>query len=540
MKINLPVSTRRVPVDAAANILSTTDLKGAMTYANPDFIDISGFDEAELIGHNHNTVRHPDMPPAAFADLWRTLKSGRPWMGLVKNRCKNGDHYWVSAYVTPVWRNGEVVEYQSVRTAPDEALIERAEALYGQLLAGHTPRTLRRARWSAVQRLAALCGLPTGLGAFALGLAGALPIAATAAVSLLLGAGVGVIVLYALRPLNVLTEQARAVADNPLSQWLYTGRNDDFGQIAFALRSLEAEAGSVVGRIADSARQLNLDAGELAAAVDSSGHATLRQQSETEQVASAIGEMAVSVQAVAQHAQLSASAASEADQETGSGLLLVERTRQLILSLAEELQQSNQVIHQLEVHSHEINKALEVIQSIAEQTNLLALNAAIEAARAGDAGRGFAVVADAVRGLASRTQQSTAEIHAIISSLQHGTGHAVAAMDRSQQQAQVSVEQALEAARALGDAAQRVGQISDMSVQIASAVEQQSAVGEEIQRSLCGIREASDSNVAASSQSRISAEHVAGLASHLQLLVEQFRGRHLRTAKSLLTPVDGR
>ena len=113
-------------------------------------------------------------------------------------------------------------------------------------------------------------------------------------------------------------------------------------------------------------------------------------------------------------------------------------------------------------------------------------------------------------------------------------------MDRSQQQAQVSVEQALEAARALGGITQRVGQISDMSVQIASAVEQQSAVGEEIQRSLCGIREASDSNVAASSQSRISAEHVAGLASHLQLLVEQFRGRHLRTAKSLLTPVDGR
>ena len=127
MKLNLPVSGRAVNVGSSANILSTTDLKGAVSYVNQDFIDISGYSAAELLGKNHNIVRHPDMPPAAFAHLWQTLKAGKSWMGLVKNRCKNGDHYWVSAYATPVQRNGQVVEYQSVRTQASAAQIAAAE-----------------------------------------------------------------------------------------------------------------------------------------------------------------------------------------------------------------------------------------------------------------------------------------------------------------------------------------------------------------------------------------------------------------------------
>ena len=136
MKINLPVSQREVPVDAQANILSTTDLKGALTYANDDFVEICGFSRDELLGRNHNLVRHPDMPAAAFAHLWQTLKAGKSWMGLVKNRCKNGDHYWVSAHVTPVFRHGQVVEYQSVRRAASAEQVARAEALYARLRDG--------------------------------------------------------------------------------------------------------------------------------------------------------------------------------------------------------------------------------------------------------------------------------------------------------------------------------------------------------------------------------------------------------------------
>ncbi|WP_286239152.1 methyl-accepting chemotaxis protein [Neptuniibacter halophilus] len=133
MKINEPVTDREVKLRPGQELVSITDLKGIITYANPDFIEISGFSHAELIGKNHNLVRHPDMPPAAFKDLWDTLHLGRPWSKLVKNRCKSGDYYWVKANVTPVFKNGQITEYMSVRTRPSEQEIAAASAAYARL-----------------------------------------------------------------------------------------------------------------------------------------------------------------------------------------------------------------------------------------------------------------------------------------------------------------------------------------------------------------------------------------------------------------------
>jgi len=130
MRMNLPVTGRDVSISDTAVILSTTDLNGDITYVNPDFIKISGFEKSELLGQHHNIVRHPDMPAEAFADLWSSVRGGNSWMGMVKNRCKNGDHYWVSAFVTPISRNGRVIKYQSVRTKPAPAQIAAAEQLY--------------------------------------------------------------------------------------------------------------------------------------------------------------------------------------------------------------------------------------------------------------------------------------------------------------------------------------------------------------------------------------------------------------------------
>ncbi|MVW75461.1 PAS domain-containing protein [Pseudomonas sp. R-22-3w-18] len=524
MKINLPVSGRQVEFPASANILSTTDAKGVITYVNSDFIGISGFAESQLLGKSHNVVRHPDMPPAAFAHMWQTLKAGQSWMGLVKNRCQNGDHYWVSAYATPVLQDGQLLEYQSVRTRASAEQVAAAEALYAQLRAGKTPRTLRPPRLAPGPRQA-LSNAALGLACcLSLGLAGVLDWGQAALLSGLLAVLQGGWLLHSLRPLDLLVRKARGIADNPLSQLLYTGRSDAFGQIDFALHMLKAETRAVVGRMADSARELRQEAAELVAAVDGSNSASVQQQGETAQVVSAIGQLACSVQEVARNAQLTAAAASLVNQETDRGLQMVELTRQQIDGLAGEVQHSSAVIHQLERHGLEINQVLAVIQGIAEQTNLLALNAAIEAARAGEAGRGFAVVADEVRGLASRTQESTAQIQQTIETLRASTAQAVQAMQRSHSQAGASVEQAMQAAQALDGINQRVAEISDMSVQIAAAVEQQSAVGDSIQRNLDGIRQATDGTVVASDQSRNAADHVAGLAERLQLLAEQFWG----------------
>ena len=136
MKKNLPITDNEVTFDDSVAITSTTDLKGALTYINKDFLDISGFSTNELIGKNHNVVRHPEMPSAAFEDLWATVKSGKAWMGLVKNRCKNGDYYWVDAFVTPLAKNGEITGYESTRVKPSPIRVKSVTALYKKINAG--------------------------------------------------------------------------------------------------------------------------------------------------------------------------------------------------------------------------------------------------------------------------------------------------------------------------------------------------------------------------------------------------------------------
>jgi len=136
MKNNQPVTKTEVTLKDNAVLSSTTDEMGVITYVNQEFIDVSGFSEEELIGENHNLVRHPEMPPAAFADLWNTIKMGKPWMGLVKNRCKSGDFYWVDAFVTPVSKNNEIIGYESTRVKPIKIWTQRAENLYKKITIG--------------------------------------------------------------------------------------------------------------------------------------------------------------------------------------------------------------------------------------------------------------------------------------------------------------------------------------------------------------------------------------------------------------------
>jgi aerotaxis receptor len=136
MRSNLPITEHEISVDPRRPIVSKTDLKGQIRYANSSFREISGFNNEELIGQPHNIVRHPFMPSSAYADMWQTLKQDLPWRVIVKNRCKNGGHYWVEAFVTPVLENGKKVGYMSVRNTPSREQVAAAQALYTKVNAG--------------------------------------------------------------------------------------------------------------------------------------------------------------------------------------------------------------------------------------------------------------------------------------------------------------------------------------------------------------------------------------------------------------------
>ncbi|MGU5682375.1 methyl-accepting chemotaxis protein [Aeromonas allosaccharophila] len=524
MRQNLPVTGRNLELPKDTNILSTTSPQSHITYVNPDFIKISGFTEEELLGQPHNIIRHPDMPPAAFEHMWSTLKSGRSWMGLVKNRCKNGDHYWVSAYVTPIAKNGSIVEYQSVRTKPEPEQVLAAEKLYAQLRSGKAARPKWAASFS-VKILLLIWGSIIS-SAMAAGMLTDTSISSLLLATLMSGSLSSVSVLAILSPLGRLVERARNISNNPLSQSIYTGRTDEFGQIEFALRMMQAETGAVLGRIGDASNRLSEHARGLLKDIESSNALTVEQQAETDQIATAVNQMAASIQEVASNAQHAADAAGRADTETASGQHLVAHTSQSITALEGEIRQAAQVIHELEGQSNEISKVLDVIRGIAEQTNLLALNAAIEAARAGEQGRGFAVVADEVRSLAARTQQSTTDIQSMISALQERAQSAVTVMEQSSRQADTSVAHAEEAATALDGIGQRVNEITDMNAQIATAVEQQRAVSEDINRSIINIRDAADTNVQTGQNNLQSAKSVAQLTSALSELAKQFLITH--------------
>nr|WP_254620349.1 PAS domain-containing protein [Vibrio metschnikovii] len=142
MRNNQPTANKEKTFDPKTKLITVTDTKGIILECNDAFVDISGFSKNELIGQPHNIVRHPDMPAEAFEVMWQYLKAGKPWMGLVKNRCKNGDFYWVDAYATPITKNGKVVGYESVRCCPERQAVARAEKFYQRIKSGKSTKSL--------------------------------------------------------------------------------------------------------------------------------------------------------------------------------------------------------------------------------------------------------------------------------------------------------------------------------------------------------------------------------------------------------------
>ena len=325
------------------------------------------------------------------------------------------------------------------------------------------------------------------------------------------------------RPLDQLSEHAARVADGDLTQNLHANRKDDLGRLMEAMQVMTENLGHMVREVTDGIAQVASSAEELSAVTEQSSAGATQQRDQTDQVATAMNQMTATIQDVARNAEEAATAASETDTRAKEGYDTVSMAMTRIEVLSRDINQSAESIGRLREESANIGTILDVIREIAEQTNLLALNAAIEAARAGEQGRGFAVVADEVRGLAQRTHQSTGEIESLVSALQNRANEAVENMHTNSQSAESAVNASRSVGEALASIVTSVSTIQSMNQQIATAVEEQTSVAEDISENVVSIREVTDQNATANQQIAVSSNDLASLGSDLKGISERFR-----------------
>ncbi|MDB4837810.1 methyl-accepting chemotaxis protein [Marinomonas sp.] len=496
-------------------LVSTTDLQGNIIHCNDAFIKISGFEKSELIGAPHNIVRHPDMPVEAFQIMWETLKQGNAWMGLVKNRCKNGDFYWVDAYVTPVMESGKVIGYESVRTVPKREDVARAEKLYQKIRAGK--RVLPSA-WMSWRVIVPVVGVV--LSAMSFSFDPIYVVGVLALTSLLMNG------LFWMNDANLQSTLRKRLSTSflhPLAGLTYSDRSLATATLDVGVKSLLSRVDAILTRFDDESLKVSARS-KVGLDLTLEMTKTLQgQQYETENVATAMKQMTATVNEVAQQVQVTTDSASVSLKSAQSGQKVVQETRHSIHQLSETVNGISATVQNLANQSEEIAQVAQMIDQIAEQTNLLALNAAIEAARAGEYGRGFAVVADEVRQLAQRTQASTKDIHNIIGTLRDGAKSSVSIAEQGKQDATEGLEKMVEMENTFISIVEGVSNITDMAIQISTAVEEQAHVSEDINQQVVRISDLATASSEKSTLASDSSQSLLQVADHMHDLIVRFK-----------------
>ena len=493
MRNNQPVTPNEYDYPSSQMLVSATDLKGKIQYCNPAFIAVSGYSRDELIGQPHNLIRHPDMPAEAFADMWTTIRAGRPWSAFVKNRRKNGDHYWVRASVTPVVENGTPVGYLSVRVKPDRNEVRAAEALYAKMRAG-TARGLRLHRGVVVRtglvgKLHALMRLPVAMRAtigymvapVALLAAGLAAWGGTPPLPFWIAFGVTAVVSAAAaqllsrhlgQPVDAMASFATRMAAGDLTADLAIARHDDLGDVLQALNQLKANLAAIVsdvraqiGGMLDAAHEISTGNLDLA-------RRTEMQAASLEETAATMEQLTTTVQANADATVRALDLARDAQSAAATGGKIALQVEQTMAGITEA--------------SKRIADIIGVIDGIAFQTNILALNAAVEAARAGEAGRSFAVVASEVRMLAQRCAASAKEIKQVVDTTVNEVAQGTELVARTTAQMGVIDEAVarvssliVEVANASSEQADGIGQVNQAVSHLDSATQQNAAMVEQ-------------------------------------------------------------
>jgi len=533
MRSNTPVTNIEYVLQEGESPTSKTDVHGNITYVNQDFINISGFSEAELIGAPQNIVRHPDMPEEAFADLWRTIKSGKAWTGLVKNRCKNGDHYWVEANASPIIENHKIIGYTSVRAKPSREQVQAADGAYRAIKAGDKGLEIREGRAirrSLFQRLGVLTtlsikaklllasvsvsllfllnGVLSWLATTGDGLQFADWSMALSVLGVLLGGFFGVMACRSIiKPMAQVQQDIERMGSGDLTGRIEISGDDEMARLAQSLRILQLNIKWLIGQIREATTLVNMSAREIA-----TGNADLSARTESQ--ASSLEETASSMEELTSTVKQNADNARQANQ-------LVVSTADIAVKGGQVVGKVVDTMASIKDSSRKIADIIGVIDGIAFQTNILALNAAVEAARAGEQGRGFAVVAAEVRNLAQRSASAAKEIKGLI--------------EDSVGKVDVGGKLVDEAGEAMDEIVSSVKRATDIMSEIAAASQEQSSGIEQVNQAVSQMDEITQQNAALVEQAAAASESMQEQAMKLSELVDTFKltraGRTVATAR---------
>ena len=519
MRNNQPVTQREFQFPSDYRLISSTDRRGVLQHCNDEFEEVSGFTREELIGKNHNVIRHPDMPPAVFKEMWTTLQSGKNWMGQVKNRRKNGDHYWVSAFVTPVFENNEIVGYESVRVPTTEKAKKRAEEVYARLREGKTPVPMSRRIAHCAKKLLPFwaLGIPLSivLGLIGGGIAGLISALGIAAI------GAWQFADYNASWTAFLKLNPNSYSDSTVAL-TYTSEVGPRGRVKLAFMSELAKTRTALARISDASATLARIADTTHEQAEVTSASVAQQNEATQQIASAVTQMSQAIQEVAERVESNAAGAKEASMNVKTGNHKAKEAMVAIVDLKEAVESISDTVTELAQSTNDIGEAASLISTIAEQTNLLALNAAIEAARAGEQGRGFAVVADEVRSLASKTRESTDRIHHIIQVLAERSDRAVKVSASGLESARKGTGIVEETRAALNEIDDSVDGIAEATVEMSSSVEEQSSVAEHINQQIVGIADSASETKRSSEASLTASQALRDTVKEVHSLISRF------------------